>query len=246
LTEHVVGLASHELTANVRNTHVAPLPKISDKESRWTAGPLTHAALKIAVEQFARKLRKGSGTPYLSHLFAVSALVMEHGGSEVQAAAGLLHDIIEDTPIDAPALQSRLTAAGVDDAVARHVVDIVEVNTDGKFGQPRNENTWHPRKHDYLNKLRAKAAGDPALLVSLADKVHNSEVTLVVIRGGTTATEFYTKPWFNAKAPAQMKYYTSLAGIFRERLGTDESAGPLVERLELAVAEIFADMTGPR
>ncbi|MFM8906151.1 MAG: hypothetical protein ACKOIZ_00830, partial [Actinomycetota bacterium] len=70
--------------------------------------------------------------------------------------------------------------------------------------------------------------------------VHNSEATLVLIRGGTTATEFYVEPPFNAKAPDQKWYYTSLSGIFREKLEPDTAAEPLVARLKLAVDEIFA------
>ncbi|MBM3816877.1 MAG: HD domain-containing protein [Actinobacteria bacterium] len=225
---------------NVRNTHVARLSEMSDTAPRWTAGPLTRAALAIAAELFADKSRKVGDTPYLSHLLAVSALVMEHGGSEVQAAAGLLHDVIEDTPHDAAALTNQLLAAGVNHADAQQVAEIVKASSDGKFGEPRDKSTWRERKEEYLNRLRAKDSGDSALLVSLADKVHNSEATLVLIRGGTTATEFYVEPPFNAKAPDQKWYYTSLSSIFREKLGPDTAAEPLVTRLELAVDEIFA------
>jgi len=224
----------------LRNTHVARLPQMSNTAPRWTAGPLTRAALAIAADLFADKSRKVGDTPYLSHLLAVSALVMEHGGSEVQAAAGLLHDVIEDTPHDAAALTNQLLAAGVNHAEAQQVANIVKASSDGKFGEPRDKSTWRQRKEEYLNSLRAKDSGDPALLVSLADKVHNSEATLVLIRGGTTATEFYGQTEFNAKAPDQKWYYTSLSGIFREKLGPDTAAEPLVARLKLAVDEIFA------
>ncbi|MFM8015908.1 MAG: hypothetical protein ACKPCO_07520, partial [Actinomycetota bacterium] len=80
---------------------------------------------------------------------------------------------------------------------------------------------------------------DSALLVSLADKVHNSEATLQIIRAGTTATTFYCEPGFNAKAPAQKWHYSSLANVFREKLGGNAQALPLVRRLEAAVDEIF-------
>jgi len=75
---------------------------MSDTAPRWAAGPLTRAAFAIAVGLFADKARKVGDTPYLPHLLAVSALVMEHGGSEVQAAPGRLHDVIEDIKIRAP------------------------------------------------------------------------------------------------------------------------------------------------
>ena len=40
--------------------------------------------------------RKISATPYIGHLLAVSAIVLEHGGCEDEAIAALLHDSIED------------------------------------------------------------------------------------------------------------------------------------------------------
>lgn len=40
--------------------------------------------------------RKGTTIPYLSHLLGVAGLVLEAGGTEEQAIAGLLHDALED------------------------------------------------------------------------------------------------------------------------------------------------------
>src|ERR671928_1056366 len=65
------------------------------------AGPLSERfdeALAYAARHHRTQLRKGSRVPYLSHLMSVSALVLEHGGSEDQAIAGLLHDAVEDAP----------------------------------------------------------------------------------------------------------------------------------------------------
>ena len=42
------------------------------------------------------QVRKGSQMPYLYHPIAVASLVIEFGGSEDQAIAGLLHDVVED------------------------------------------------------------------------------------------------------------------------------------------------------
>lgn len=215
---------------------------MTESRARWTAGPLTRAALAIAVESFASKSRKGGDTPYLSHLLAVSALVMEHGGSEVQAAAGLLHDTIEDIKTPAPELIETLVQHGATAAEAAAVVTIVEATTDGQPDDRRDDLDWPVRKSRYLQSLRAKGPHDPALLVSLADKVHNSEATVQVIRTGKTACQLYVTPVFNAGAPLQKWYYSSLAQVFRDKLGGNAQALPLVRRLEAAVDEIFADV----
>lgn len=224
----------------LRNTHVAQLRQMSEREPRWISGPLTLAALRLATESFASKSRKGGDTPYLSHLLAVSALVMEHGGTEVQAAGGLLHDAIEDVKISADGLAARLTTYGASETDAVAVAKIVEACTDGTLDQKRSKEDWLPRKLKYLETLRAKSADRPAMLVSLADKVHNIEDTLREIRGGTTADAFYDLPGFNAKAPQQKWYYSTLARTFADNLGTHEEAGKLAKRLTAAVDEIFA------
>ena len=53
-------------------------------------------ALVFAAQLHREQWRKGSNVPYVSHLLAVSALVIEHGGDEDEAIAALLHDAIED------------------------------------------------------------------------------------------------------------------------------------------------------
>jgi hypothetical protein len=42
------------------------------------------------------QVRKGSEIPYLYYPLAVASLVIEFGGNEDQAIAGLLHDVVED------------------------------------------------------------------------------------------------------------------------------------------------------
>jgi (p)ppGpp synthase/HD superfamily hydrolase len=53
------------------------------------------AALKLASDLHRAQLRKSSDIPYLAHLLAVAGLVLEHGGTEDEAIAGLLHDAVE-------------------------------------------------------------------------------------------------------------------------------------------------------
>ncbi|MDG2241856.1 MAG: HD domain-containing protein, partial [Longimicrobiales bacterium] len=53
-------------------------------------------ALMLAAAHHRKQTRKGTEIPYLSHLLAVSSLVLENGGSEDEAIAGLLHDAVED------------------------------------------------------------------------------------------------------------------------------------------------------
>ena len=241
MTKHSTS-PQHSVSTRVRNTPVTHLGQVAKSKPRYASGVLTTAALGVAVEKFANIARKGGDTPYLSHLLAVSALVMEHGGSEEQAAAALLHDIIEDCDVSATQLTDLLVERGADQAAAEHVTTMVEATTDGQASDKRNKTDWLRRKQTYLDGLAKKSPDHPALLVSLADKVHNAEATLAQVRGGLSANDLYAGAEFNAKAADQRWYYTNLAAVFGQQLSSDVNTQPLVRRLATAVEEIFRDV----
>ena len=53
-------------------------------------------ALLYATHVHGGQVRKGTSIPYVAHLLAVAATVIEYGGSEDMAIAALLHDAVED------------------------------------------------------------------------------------------------------------------------------------------------------
>ena len=123
-------------------------------------------AMMLASRLHRRQTRKGSSIPYMAHLMAVSALVLEHGGTEDQAIAGLLHDAVEDQGGIATheLIQARFGAA---------VATIVRDCSDS-WGDPQPP--WRLRKEAYIAALPRKPAA--SLLVSLADKTHNARAIL--------------------------------------------------------------------
>ena len=193
----------------------------------WQPTNLIQEAFGVASLAHKDQVRKGTGIPYISHLLAVSALVIEHGGNEVQTAAALLHDVIEDTENDEFMLR-----ALIDESVA----DIVVACSDT---QKKPKPPWRERKEKYLQHLRemiAESEVNPAILVALADKVHNAETTAdTVLHTGKTAKEIYDDPNFNAKVDEQKWWYTSLVTQFRK----SKVAPGLVDRLDRAVKAIF-------
>ena len=193
----------------------------------WQPTGLIEEAFNIASHGHRDCVRKGTSTPYISHLLAVSALVIEHRGTEVQTAAALLHDVIEDTEIDEFMLR-----ALVDEPVA----DIVVACSDT---QKKPKPSWRPRKEKYLQHLReliAEPEVNPAILVALADKVHNAETTAnMVLLDGLSAEEIFSNGKFNADASEQKWWYSSLVTEFRKTT----VAPKLVERLDRAVKVIF-------
>jgi len=199
----------------------------NQQKPNWQPTGLIEEAFNIASHGHKDIVRKGTSIPYISHLLAVSALVIEHGGSEVQAASALLHDVLEDTEIDEFMLRA---------LIDRPVVDIVVACSDTQmFPKP----PWRERKEKYLKHLRemiAEPEENPAILVALADKVHNAETTAdMVLNKGKTAKEIYDDSNFNAKIDEQKWWYESLVNEFRK----SEVAPDLVDRLDRAVKSIF-------
>lgn len=157
-------------------------------------------ALVWASELHRAQRRKGSGTPYLSHLLAVAGLVLEHGGDEDQAIAGLLHDAIEDT--DA-------TRGDISGRFGERVADIVVACTDTDV-QPKPP--WLARKQAYIDELQRVPAD--ALLVSLADKVHNAR-TIATDHARDGDVYFSV---FKGRLDGSRWYYRRLADVYEARI----------------------------
>lgn len=178
-------------------------------------------AFRYAHQLHGTQTRKGTSIPYISHLMIVSALVVEHGGTEDQAIGALLHDAAEDQGGTKTLEEVRKRFGDV-------VAEIVSDCTDA-WDEPKPK--WRPRKEAYLAKLAAKPPR--SLLVSLADKTHNAEAILYDFRVLDDAL------WdrFNGGAVGTRWYYRSLADIFSEVM-----PGPLSDRLSRA-AKAFS--SGP-
>ncbi|HTU19056.1 MAG TPA: HD domain-containing protein [Gemmataceae bacterium] len=196
-------------------------------EGQGVLGNRFEAAFVYALHLHAQQKRKGTTVPYISHLLAVAALVLEDGGSEDEAIAALLHDAIEDQGGE-PIRQEIRRRFG------DKVVEIVNGCTDtDETPKP----PWLERKKRYLEHLRG--ASPQILRVSAADKLHNARAVLSDLRRHGEAV------WkrFNGGREGTLWYYRQLVQVFRAT-----SAGFLVEELERVVAELerLADKTGPR
>ena len=107
-------------------------------------------------------MRKGTTTPYLTHLLAVASLVGESGGSEAEVIAGLLHDAVEDGG-GAPVLEEIRARFGPEVAAI-----VSSCTDDDSVGEKA---PWLERKRAYLAHL--VEAPIPVLRVVCADKLHN-------------------------------------------------------------------------
>jgi (p)ppGpp synthase/HD superfamily hydrolase len=177
------------------------------------ATPLTERfdrALLYATHVHGGQVRKGTSIPYIAHLLAVAATVLEYDGDEELAIAALLHDSAEDQ-----GGAGRLN--DVRNRFGTRVAKIVEACSDSlaDTGKGEQKAEWEKRKEDYLGHLRN--AHKDILRVSLADKVHNARAILRDLRKADIGKKIWARFGGRPKEKT-IWYYRSLADIFCAKL----------------------------
>jgi len=154
----------------------------------------------LANRLHANQTRKGTSTPYIAHLLAVAALVIENGGEEDEAIAALLHDAIEDQG-------GQETRDEISRRFGSKVVSIIDGCTDtDQVPKP----PWRERKEEYIARLKKESSGS-VRLVSLADKVHNARAIIA------DHSQIGDPVWarFKGGKEGTLWYYRSLVDVFR-------------------------------
>lgn len=205
-------------------------PRDIDSPGPVILTPRYTEAVTYAAALHGTSTRKGTNVTYLCHLFSVSALILEAGGSEDQAIAGLLHDAVEDAG-------GIPRARDIAHRFGRTVADIVLACSDSTDEEWKKQVDYCQRKRAYLDHLEHEASDD-AVLVSIADKVHNARATVTDLRReGADVLDKFNGP----SRSAVVWYYTELLRIARARHVTDA----LVIPLTIAVEEIQSHVDGP-
>ena len=224
----------------------------------WVPTAITHRAFQIAADGHADCVRKGSDIPYLGHLLGVASLVIEAGGTENQAAAALLHDVLEDTPLKVDELANML--GGDDGAIVAGIVAgctdttferkaAIKIEQEKWSPERKAESWWNDRKKPYIDKLAATsntAGHDSYIVVSLADKTYNAENTASDLRGlvGPARDEVWNK--FNVGVEHQKLWYRGLVEAYTTDNKTyTPGEQALLDRFIAAVDEMFPGEGGP-
>ena len=124
-------------------------------------------AIRAASVLHKEQVRKGSVPyPYITHLFAVTLIVMDYTDDENTIVASLLHDSLEDTDY---------TERELEDDFGGPVKDIVlslsekPINNTGK-------DALIEQKKQYIRQL--KNASEEALIIVSADAIHDMRSTV--------------------------------------------------------------------
>ncbi len=174
-------------------------------------------ALQLAARLHQSQTRKTNGVPYISHLLAVSALVIQDGGSEDEAIAALLHDAAEDQGGDE-------TLTIIREKFGENAARIVAACSD-TLEEPKPP--WRERKEKHIEHIRH--ASPSVHRVTLADKLHNARSVLRDLRKMGSAL------WgnFNGGKAGTLWYYRTLYENLAE-----SNQGYLIEELGRVIDQI--------
>jgi GTP diphosphokinase / guanosine-3',5'-bis(diphosphate) 3'-diphosphatase len=118
-------------------------------------------AFAFAMTSHGEQLRR-NGDPYVSHLLGVAEILAELRLDDDTLVAALLHDTVEDTPVELADLARRFG-----DEVAHMVDGVTKIDSLG-IANPE------ARRAETYRKLILSTAQDPrTILIKLADRLHN-------------------------------------------------------------------------
>lgn len=187
---------------------------------------IINKAFRLADDMHKDQLRK-SGEPYIVHPIAVSLILAELGMDEETIVAGLLHDVVEDTPY---------TNEQLKEDFGEDVMILVDGVT--KLGSITYENK-EKRQAENLRKMFLAMSKDiRVLIIKLADRLHNLRTI-----------NYMTKAKIEEKCTESLEVYAPLAarlGMYTMKFEMEdiclkylhpESYYDLVEQMSIKKAE---------
>ncbi|WKA53127.1 HD domain-containing protein [Planococcus shixiaomingii] len=177
--------------------------------------PLIEKAIQFAAVKHAGQTRKATIIPYISHPYAVAMMLKDENQRDEVIAAGLLHDLLEDTDTTEEELREQF---------GEQVLSLVLAASESDKTLP-----WEERKQHTIDSLENRSKEELALIV--ADKLHNlRSIQQDVLQSGDAV-------WarFNRGKRDQSWYYMSLARSLKSR----KEDVPLIQAFEKEVFQLF-------
>lgn len=178
---------------------------MNDKFDRNTkeSHDILNKAIIFAVKRHAGQTRKGTTIPYITHPLETLATLNTMRADMYLLAAGVLHDVLEDTDT---------TEEELKDLFGEEIAELVKEHTEDK------SKSWLDRKKSSIKKLQEATKREKMLV--MADKSSNLRNLLVdyTIKG----SDLWRR--FNAPKEKQAWYYSSIIDALADMQVFDDTA----------------------
>ncbi|HVW82856.1 MAG TPA: HD domain-containing protein [Candidatus Paceibacterota bacterium] len=175
---------------------------------------LLEKAARVAAVAHKDQKRKEADVPYIEHPIVVAIILAQHGFGEEVIAAGLVHDVLEDT--EYPEVQMRAE-------LGEGVMAIVDAVTND------DSLSWDEKKKKYIETVRAGSKG--ARAVATADKIANARSLVAAHAREGSAVWAH----FNAGREKKLWFENAMLAMLEETW-----QHPLVEEYAALVAQMNA------
>jgi GTP pyrophosphokinase len=182
-------------------------------------------AFAFAAKHHDRQVRKGTKLPYLTHPANVAIILARYDRDDDTVVAGILHDVVEDCVRDGYTRETLEQRIGEKFSAA--VLRIVLQVTYRRLDDAGIELSSVQRKEDYLDRL--SEAGESALWVCAADKIHNANSILSDLRRTVDPHAIWSR--FSGGRTGTLQWYRDVY----ERLKSLGFAAPVMEELRAVV-----------
>jgi guanosine-3',5'-bis(diphosphate) 3'-pyrophosphohydrolase len=118
-------------------------------------------AYVFAKQAHGRQMRH-TGEPYITHPVAVATMLAEMRMDPPTIMAALLHDVVEDTPVNTPEIEAKF---------GKEVAELVEAVT--KLTQIHFDNHAQAQAENFRKMIMAMTSDIRVILVKLSDRLHN-------------------------------------------------------------------------
>lgn len=205
-------------------------------------------AMEFAARAHRGQYRKGTRLPYITHPVNAAVILIRAGATDEMAAAAILHDTVEDTPVTINTIKREF---------GNEVARIVAAATE----KPKAFTSWKCRKQEHIEKF-IDHAEDEAVVIC-ADKLDNILSILTDINEkkeefaylnqsllaenqdefNRSQRAYYMTVFerFRAPYPELKWYYRGLANAFISYPFSKNSYCRLRERFVDAVNSVFID-----
>src|SRR6202142_197051 len=160
------GLVTDGVTAEAAQRWLPDALRLSQKVQAYDPKAntgLIDAAYALASQAHATQVRD-NGDPYITHVAAVADILAGYRLDTAAIATGLLHDVIEDTPVKLPEIQTRF---------GREIAGLVDGVT--KLTRLELQSDRTKQAENFRKLVLAMSRDIRVLLVKLADRLRSEE-----------------------------------------------------------------------